>query len=362
MRYAGLRFSLVATLAGLLLAACGSEPAPGQASGRTPDLAAITLTPQSQAAEQSWDGVVEAVQQTTLTAQTNARVEALPHDVGDVVAKGDVLVRFSDVEQVSAQRSAQAQIAAARADAVNAEAEYKRIAEVHQRGLVSASQLDQALAARNASRAALRAAEARSRQVGQQVDYTVVRAPYAGIVTRRFVEVGEAVQAGPPSPQKLIALQSLKHLRVQVEVPQSAIDAIRAGHQAQIVGADGKRVDAARMIIYPYADPATHSFTVRLELDDAPPGLYPGMTVKVAFATGQAERLLVPVSALWRQGELRGVYLIEGRHVALRQVRTGERFGDRIEILSGLAAGDQIARDPAAAMHWLAARHQETGA
>ncbi len=353
------RIALAATLAGLLLAACGAESASSQASGPTPDLARLTVEPGSQAAEQSWDGVVEAVQQTTLTAQTNARVEALPHDVGDVVAKGDVLVRFSDVEQVSAQRSAQAQIAAARADAVNAEADYKRIAEVHQRGLVSASQLDQALAARNASRAALRAAEARSRQVGQQVDYTVVRAPYAGIVTRRFVEVGEAVQAGPPSPQKLIALQSLKHLRVQVEVPQSAIDAIRAGHQAQIVGVDGKRVDAARMIIYPYADPATHSFTVRLELDDAPPGLYPGMTVKVAFATGQAERLLVPVSALWRQGELSGVYLIEGRHVALRQVRTGERFGDKIEVLSGLAAGDQIARDPAVAMHWLTARHKD---
>ena len=231
---------LAAVLASLVLSACGSEPPPTATTGKTPDLAGITLTTRNQAAEQRWDGIVEAVHQATLTAQTNARVEALPHDVGDVVAKGDVLVRFSDVEQQSAQRSAQAQIAAARASAVNAEADYKRIREIHARGLVATSQLDQAKAARDAAQAALNAARAQSRQIGQQVDYTVVRAPYAGIVTQRFVEVGEAVQAGPPSPQKLIALESLQQLRVQVQVPQSAIDAIRDGNHAQIVLGDGK--------------------------------------------------------------------------------------------------------------------------
>ena len=184
----------------------------------------------------------------------------------------------------------------------------------------------------------------------------MIRAPYAGIVTRRFVEVGEAVQAGPPSPQKLIALESLQHLRVEAQVPQSAIGAIRTGNHAEIILPDGQRQAVARMVIYPWADPASHSFRVRLQLDDAPAGLYPGMTVKVAFATGQAQRLLIPATALWRQGEVRGVYLIDGATVALRQVRTGQRFGDDIEVLSGLASGQTIARDPAAARRYLAAQ------
>ena len=354
--------SLAVLLAVVLLSACGSSSSPPAVTEKAPDLATITLASLSQPAEQSWDGVIEAVQQATLTAQTNARVEAVPHDVGDVVAKGDVLVRFSDVEQQSAQRSAHAQIAAARADAVNADAEYKRIREIHARGLVSTSQLDQAKAARDAAQAALNAARAQSQQVGQQVDYTVVRAPYAGIITQRFVEVGEAVQAGPPSPQKLISLESLKQLRVQVQVPQSAINAIRDGNHAQVILGSGKRADVARMTIYPYADPATHSFTVRLDLEDAPPGLYPGMTVKIAFATGEAERLLVPASALWKQGEVVGVYLVDGAQVSLRQVRTGERFNDQVEILSGLQAGDSIARDPVAARQYLADRHRKNAA
>lgn len=353
---------LAVLLATLLLGACGGSSSPSTETATAPDLATLTVARSSQPAEQSWDGVIEAVQRATLTAQTNARVETLPHDVGDVVAKGDVLLRFSDVEQQSAQRSAQAQIAAARADAVNAEAEYKRIREIHARGLVSASQLDQAKARQAAAQAALNAARAQARQSGQQVDYTVVRAPYAGIITQRFVEVGEAVQAGPPSPQKLVALESLKQLRVQVQVPQSAIEAIREGNHAQVVQADGTRADVAHMTIYPYADPATHSFTVRLELDDAPPGMYPGMTVKVAFATGRAERLLVPASALWRQGEVTGVYLLDGDRVSLRQVRTGERFDEQVEILSGLSAGESIARDPVAARQHLTARHRNAGA
>lgn len=354
--------SLAVLLAAVLLGACGSSSSPVTERDKAPDLAILTLSARSQPAEQSWDGVIEAVQRATLTAQTNARVEALPLDVGDVVAKGDVLVRFSDVEQQSAQRSAQAQIAAARANAVNAEAEYRRTREVHARGLVSTSQLDQTKAARDAAQAALNAARAQSQQVGQQVDYTVVRAPYAGIITQRFVAVGEAVQAGPPSPQKLISLESLKQLRVQVQVPQSAINAIRDGNHAQVVLDDGKRTDVARMTIYPYADPATHSFTVRLDLEDAPPGLYPGMTVKVAFATGEAKRLLVPASALWKQGEVVGVYLVDGANVSLRQVRTGERFDDQVEILSGLEAGDGIARDAVAARQYLANRHRKDAA
>ena len=71
---------------------------------------------QSSPRQQVWDGVVEAVHQVTITAQTNARVVELPHEVNDVVPKGAVLVRFSDVEQKSARNAARAQIASAQAD------------------------------------------------------------------------------------------------------------------------------------------------------------------------------------------------------------------------------------------------------
>lgn len=350
------RFAL--PLAGFaLLAACGRPP--GKAAlPPEPPLAVLAVGPAQAAREQVWDGVIEAVDETTISAQTNARVEALPFDVGDHVAKGDVLVRFSDVEQQSARRAAAANVAAARAEFQDAQANWERMQAVVGRGYVSRAQMDAATARRDAARAALNAAGAALESAGQQADYTVVRAPFDGVVTRRFVQVGEAVQSGPPTPQPLIALASLGALRVDVVVPQSTVDAIREFHTATVMAGDGKRVLAPAITVFPYADPATHTFRIRVRLPADSAGLYPGMTVKVAFALGDAKRLLVPASALVQRGELSAVYVVAADHsVGLRQVRLGHRFGDELEVLAGLAPGDRVARDPEAAALYLAKLH-----
>lgn len=324
-----------------------------------PALASLVAHAQVAPQEQIWDGTVEAIHSAVLSAQTSARVVELPYDVNDVVPAGAVLVRFSNVEQSSATRSARAQIASAQATYDNARLNYQRIAAIYDKGLIARASLDAALAQRDSAYAAVLAAQANGRQIGMQEDYTVVRAPYDAIVTRRYVQVGESVQAGPPVPQQLIAIASLKDLRVNVQVPQSAVDAIRRYHSAVVVPAsDGVRVSGASVTVFPYADPDTHSFSVRVEMSGDHTGLYPGMTVKVAFATGEAQRLLVPVSAVMQHGELQGVYVLDNDRISLRQVRTGRRYDDRIEILAGLDDGERIATDPAAAGRQLIERHR----
>lgn len=341
----------------LALAACGHPPVPSQHAAQPP-LATLTVSAAQSAREQVWDGVVEAVDETTIAAQTNARVLELPHDVGDRVAKGDVLVRFSDVEQQSGRRAAEAVVAATRAAYRDAEVNWQRTNEIFNRGLIARAQLDTATANRDSARANLTATEAALRSAGQQADYTVVRAPFAGVVTRRWVNVGEAVQSGPPTPQPLIALASLDALRVDVVVPQSATAAIRASGTATVIAGDGTSVRGDRLIVFPYADPATHTFRVRIELPAGTAGLFPGMTVKVAFASGEASRLLVPTHALVRRGELSGVYVVGAdQSVGLRQLRLGHRYGEQVEVLAGLTPGERIASDPEAAALYLAKLH-----
>jgi RND family efflux transporter MFP subunit len=353
---------VVMSLAVVALTACGKGQPTAEHAGTQPALAGVVVRAQSAHDEQVWDGVVEAVNQATITAQTNARVLELPHDVNDVVAKGDVLVRFTDVEQKSSRSAAQAQVAAAEATYREALAAYDRIEKVYAKGYVSGAQMDQQRAQRDAAQAALAAARAQREQVGQALDYTVLRAPYAGIVTRRFVQVGEAVQAGPPSPQPLIALQSLDALRVNVQVPQAAVEAIRHYGAAEVLldGESGKRLKATSVSVFPYADPQTHTFNVRLLLPPVTAGLYPGMTVKVAFARGDASRLLLPASALVQRGELLGVYVLGEHDASLRLLRIGHRYRDKVEVLAGLEDGERIATDPAAAARWLVAHRAET--
>ncbi|MEO5560377.1 MAG: efflux RND transporter periplasmic adaptor subunit [Dokdonella sp.] len=345
--------ALAMSIALVALAACGGKVPPPLANLPPPALESTTLHAQALPTEQAWDGVVEAVNQVVIAAQTNARVVELPYDVNDNVDKGAVLVRFSDVEQKSARAAAQAQIAAAQAAYAEALASYDRFAAIFPKGFVAKAQLDQERARRDAALAALQSARAQFNQTDQQLDYTVLRAPYAGIITRRYVHVGEAVQAGPPTPQPLIALVSLDDLRVTVQVPQSAVAAIRQFNAAEVVLDGGRRVAATKVTVFPYADPNTHSFSVRLELSGDLGGLYPGVTVKVAFANGNEKRMLVPDSALVRRGELVGAYVLGEHAVALRQVRTGLRYGDNVEVLAGLEDGQRIVTDPAAAARWL---------
>jgi multidrug efflux pump subunit AcrA (membrane-fusion protein) len=102
--------------------------------------------------------------------------------------------------------------------------------------------------------------------------------------------------------------------------------------------------------VFPYADPVTHSFRVRVELKPGHHGLYPGMMVKVAFVIGKIRQLRVPLSAVVHRGEVTAVYIMEDGHVSLRQIRIGQRDSDgKVVVLSGLSEGDQVVMDPIAA-------------
>lgn len=349
-----IRLPVAATLAALLLAACGGEPAVPAAAPAV-GFETITVAPRASARERSWDGVVEAVNQATLSAQTRGRVVELPFDVNDYVEAGQVVVRFTDVEQVSAQRRASAALNAAQADYTEAEAAFRRTEELVAKQLLARAALDQARARRDATRAALESARAGVSEAGEQVDYTVIRAPYSGILTARHVEVGESVQPGQP----LVSGLSLQQLRVNVEVPQSDVAALREHGSATVVLPGGGRIEAAQVIVFPYADPGTHSFKVRVELPEAETGLQPGMTVKVAFKTGEARHLWVPATALVTRSEVTAVYVVgDDNRVALRQVRLGHRREGEVEVLAGLAEGERIAANPLDALAHLAAARE----
>ena len=336
----------IALVAAFVLSACTADDA-GTPAVRDPGLATMVVAPSVEPRERRWDGVVQAVNQATLAAQTGGRIVALPFDVNDVVQAGDVVARFTDVEQRSGRAQAEAALRAARAQAAEAEADQRRLADLAARQLVARSQLDQATARRDATRAALAAAEAAVAQAGEQVDYTVVRAPYAGIITERHVEVGETVSPGQP----LLSGLSLGQLRVEAQVPQADLAAIREHKAATVRLADGREIAAREVIVFPATDPRSQTATVRVELPETETGLQPGNLVGVRFKLGDAERLMVPDTAVVRRSEIVAVYVVspEGR-IGLRQIRVGEASGGRIEVIAGLAAGETLALDPVAAL------------
>jgi len=309
--------------------------------------------------ERLFDGVVEAVQQTTVSAQTTGRVLEIHYDVDDYVERGAVLVRLRDVDQRAALDKAQAQLKGAQARYKQAELEYKRIKEVFEKKLVSKSAFDKARAERDAAQAQLEAARAAVAQAKEQLAYTVVRAPYSGIVTERHVEVGETVQPGQP----LMTGLSLEKLRVETPVPQRLINSVRELRKARVFPDRPQQtaIPAQRLVFFPYADSKTNTFEVRVDLPEGTRGLFPGMFVKVGFAVGQRQRLVVPARAVAYRSEVTGVYVVEaGERVVLRQIRRGRITPDGLaEVLAGLDPGEVVALDPVKAAAYLKEQNPE---
>lgn len=339
------RCMLMALLA-VGLSACGDTPAPANKNAvNVEGLAIIKTAPVTAGNTRQWNGVVEAVNQATLSAQTSGRVSTLMVDVNDTVKAGDVLARFSNVEQMSGQNRAQAGLSAAQAQAIEAEADYKRMSEIYAKRLIAKAQYEQSLARRDAARAQLASARAQVSASSQQLDYTIVRAPFSGVIGQRHVQVGETISPGQP----IFSMNSPEQLRVRVSLPQSEAAVLEKNRTAKIVLDSGKEIAVDNIVVFPDADPQSHTVTVRLGLPANITELKPGLTVKALLPSSGSQGLLIPTSSLVLRSEVTSVYVVGDNTIGLRQIRLGHRVGDQVQVLSGLDVGETIAADPIAA-------------
>ena len=301
----------------------------------------LTVAPQPVTDWLTLDGTVSAIHQGTVAAQTSGRVSRMLVDVNDEVQAGQPLLEISGKEQFAAVTGAEARLARAQAQQVEAERQLARFQALIAKGVITRAQLDNAQATDRAARAEVNAADAALTQAREAYGYTRILAPYAGVVTKRLVELGETVAPGTP----LLSGFSLDELRVEVELPQSALTLAGQPADVQVLLPDGKTVTPAKLTRFNYADSQSHAFRLRLDLPPHTAGVLPGMWLKVQLKQGERLVLQVPVRALLRQGEFNGVYLQQPAGWALTPVRVGHCLVGQCEILAGLQAGDTLAPD-----------------
>ena len=297
--------------------------------------------------ERSFDGAVEAQFRSTVSSQVAARIEELPFDVDDTVERGDIIVRFRNLQASADLQQAEAAIKEARARLAEARSSYDRIKQLFGQNRVSKADMDRSTADLQSAEARVGSAEGALIGAREQFENTLVRAPFSGIVVERHAELGEMATVGMP----LMTGLSLEHLRVAVDVPQSDIGALRRDTVAWVDLPDGESLAVGEIRIFPYADPSTHTFRVRLKLAEGQHGLYPGIWVKVRFNTGEEQALVVPDSALVQRSELTAVYVLDEAGIPrLRQIRQGRTLPDgKVIVLAGLEAGEAVVTDPEAA-------------
>ncbi|MCW9048665.1 MAG: efflux RND transporter periplasmic adaptor subunit [Gammaproteobacteria bacterium] len=285
------------------------------------------------------DALVEAVNKATVSAQTSGRVSKIYFDVNDYAKKGDVLLRLRDKDQ-------QAKLRVTQADYNQALTEFNRAQELYTKQLIARSIVDKA-------ESVLKSASAKLEQAQENLEYTVVRAPYSGIMVKRHIEVGETAQPGAA----LFTGLSLESLRVAVNLPQDIINQVRLHKSARIklINYENKSLTSSSMIISPYADAESHTFLVRVNLPEGDHKLYPGMAVKVEFILGSNRVLMVPASSIIHRSEVTAVYVMDdNQKLSMRQIRAGSTTDDNlVEVLAGLSENEQVTLDPISAVRYL---------
>ena len=311
----------------------------------------VAVQSQSSGAMVVLDGVIEAVKQSTVSAQASGRIASFVVKAGDKVRAGQTLATIDDREAATGVQRSQAQVNQAEAELRNAKANMERTKDLQSKGFVSKAALDSAEAQYQSAQAMRDQATAGARQSGLAQGFTRVTAPFDGWVLQTHSQVGDLAVPGKP----LMTVYAPQPLRAVVQVPASRAQSVMKATQTTIKVDNGVDkpmwITPASRSAIPSADPVSQTTEWRFEIPakDAI-SLVPGQQVNVQFLQAQAgpvARLVVPLASVVRRGELTAVYVSTGQGFSLRAVRLGAQQGsERVEVLAGLSGGDVVAMDP----------------
>jgi RND family efflux transporter MFP subunit len=274
-------------------------------------------------------GQVMPVFQATLSSRIQGTIDKLLVREGHRVAKGQTLIELDN-------RDVRADLARAAADVENAKAQLDRMKSLYAQDAVSKQEME------NATRA-YKVAEANRKAVLAQLSYTVVKAPFDGVITEKKVEAGELASPGQP----LLKMEDPRQLRLEVMVAEGDLRSVSIGDRIPVlIDALGPQALTGTVSqILPAGDPQTHTFTVKVDLPPTP-GLKSGMFGRFQLEKGTSRTILVPESVVVERGDLTSVFVVGTDQVSrLRWIKAGRRFDKQVEVLSGVNIGELVLLD-----------------
>lgn len=340
----GLRVVGLAATLGVALAGCGdgatregaaqppaqsgAGPAGRGGAGRLPVVGTVPVERGSIARPVTVAGVIEPIRSVAVNSQLSGALLAVHVEEGHEVRRGQVLARLDD-------RELRAQLAAAEAGFQVAQAAYERAEQLRERRVITIPEYER-------ERTAYAAATAQLDQLRTRIAYALIGAPITGVVTEKRVEAGDVV-----APQtRLFTLADVSVLVVKVGVSELDVVELREGDATSLAldAFPGRAFRGRIRRIFPSADPTTRLVPVEVALGGEEAQVArPGFLARVTFALGARENVvLVPASAVLAGQESQTVFVIEGEKAVRRVVRTGLTSAGRVEILSGLEAGEVV--------------------
>jgi RND family efflux transporter MFP subunit len=354
--------TMVAAL--ILVAARRPSSAPVDPPGVEVSVAVVAATRHDLEQGLVVNGDFRPYQEVDLSAQVAGFVATMLVDIGDHVYQGQVLAELEIpdlADQIQRGRAALARAAAelsrTQAEAANSQMLLRRLLGTSRDNptLIPQQEIDTATATDQAQQAAVASAQAQRTMAQADLDQLettrrlcAIRAPFAGVVTRRYADPGAFIRGGisPSTPaMPLVRLADHSVLRLVFPVPEIASARIHLGAPATVtIGALGRRLEAHISRSTGTIDPETRTLAVEIDLPNADGAIIPGMFASIRLVTGSSpQALCVPVSAVSHANGPTTVMVVDPQHHAHEQAVTlGIEAPDRVEITSGLRPGDLV--------------------
>ena len=318
--------------------------------GLSPE-ASISTTPESNTAlvekkqvddVLTWPGTVKSRTVANIAPKMTARIIEIKVNAGDKVKKGDLIARLDEREVKAQERATLAALAGANARANRAKADEQRTRSLYSKEAATREKFDAVVAQAKEAQAGANQATSAVSEIRSHLADTLLLAPFDGVVVKRLQEPGDMGLPGVP----VVTLQIPKGLRLEADVPTTCAGRYSTGMDVTVrIDTLGLTTSAQIDEIIPEVDPQTRTQLIKIALP-AIEGLQPGYFGWLEQACGQHEALLIPASAVQHIGQLEVVKVLsEGRQL-MRHIRTAKNFGDQIEVISGLHAGETVITHP----------------
>ena len=310
-----------------------------------------TTSPKSSAVGQDvvLPGTLQGFVQAPISARSSGYLKRWTKDIGSKVQKGELLAEIESPEidqQLSQAVAARQQTASSLELAKSTVARWEGL---RKQDVVSQQELDERRSGLAQATANLAAADANVQRLRQLEGFKRVVAPFAGVITRRNVDVGDLIDAGGGAGRVLFQLAQTDPLRVYVNMPQSYAHLVRAGQPVVVTQAElrGQRFVGEVARTSASIDTATRTMQVEIALPNKDGVLLPGAYVQVALPLAASQALAIPTNALLFRGEGTRVAIVgaEGR-VRLQPITLGRNLGESFEVLDGVSAKDRIVLNP----------------
>ena len=332
-------------LALVLLASCNNEKK--QEIAKEPAIAVKVsgVSENSNSPFVTASGKIEAKNSANLSTRMMGYVTKLHVQVGQKVNAGQLLVSINSTDLQAKKAQVDASILQATAGFNSAKKDYDRFVNLFKQQSASQKELDDMTARYEMAKAGLEGAKQMRNEVMAQFSYSNITAPFAGVVTNTFIKQGDMANPGMP----LVSIEGASKLQVMAMVSENDIVSIKKGMSVSVlVKSSNEKLNGKVSEVSISATNTGGQYLVKVDLDKTDATVLSGMFVNIQFPiankanTSKSEVLLVPESALVKQGQLTGIYTIGTGNVAiLRWLRVGKSFGDQVEVLSGLSANEQ---------------------